>query len=286
MPGLESLRRSLFALAALLAAGAAWLGGTALFGAIPGPAADRGVLERPLPAAPSASPGQRADRTLEAFRAITGRTLVPPPPAPPAPSGPPPFKLLGTRYKAEAPQDSTALVVNSRQELGEYCVGQSVTVDDAKLLAVKGPKARFLWRGQEIELGPDGPAIGTVVSGPGARPAAAPEQASYTIGEDEWTELYANSAALWTQVSIRPNLVNDKPDGVVIAYMDERFPGRRYGLLPGDVIHKVNGSALDSPQALMGLFGTLAKPQALTVDLERGGKRFALSLKVAAKPKP
>ncbi len=58
------------------------------------------------------------------------------------------------------------MVLNSKGDVRSYKVGETVMVDEAKVLAVVGPRARFLWRGREIELGPEGPIQNPVVVTP------------------------------------------------------------------------------------------------------------------------
>ncbi len=88
-----------------------------------------------------------------------------------------------------------------------------------------------------------------------------------------------------TQVHVQVNMVNGQPEGVQILSMDEKFPGRKYGLQPMDVVRSVNGASLNNLQALEGLMGTLKKPQSIAVELERGGKRFTLTIKAEEPPK-
>lgn len=273
---LERLRQALYALGALSAAAAAWRMGGTLFVA-PTPAGDAAALERPFPPAPPPRAAGREDRTLESFRAVTSRRLVPPAPASGAGLGPPPFKLAGVN-------GGKAIVVNSRGDTRGYKVGEMVLVDQARVLAVVAPRARFLWQGREVELGPEGPPASPVVIRPGDR---AGDGTQSTITAAEWGKYYADTAKLWQQFKVDQHLVNGRQEGVRLAWMHADFPGRRFGLKEGDIVRKVNDTVLDNPVKLGELLGQLREPKDLRVEVERGGKPLTLTVKVgeAAVPK-
>ncbi len=278
---IERLRQALFLLGVGLAAAAAWRTGGALFRAraVPGDAA---LLARDFPALKASRADRREDRTLESFKAITSRQLVPPAPAQGRALGPPPFKLLGTTFNAAAPQDSSAMVLNSRGAVKGYKPGQVVDVDQAKLLVVMGPRARFLWQGREVELGPEGPAVNPLVVRKPRLPVSG--ETSFTISAEEWKTYSQDTFRLLQQVRTEPV----DGGGLRIRTMHEDFPGRRFGLQEGDVVNKVNGKALDSLQAMGELVKVLGEPQPLQIEIARAGKPVTLSIQVGepAAPKP
>lgn len=283
MLAVERLRGAILAAAFLFAAGAAWLGGSALFGRPAADPASQAALRREFPPAPPAPSSVRSDRTLESFRAVWERTLVAAPPVEAIPVGPPPFKLLGTVYNAVAPQDSSAMVQDSSGAVRSWKVGETVKVDDAKLLGVLKARARFLWRGREVELGPEGPPVAAVSLPPGK---AAPAQRDFTIAPEEWRELYGNAAAIYNQVRLEVNLVDGRKEGLRIIHMEDGFPGKRFGLQLGDIVHKVNGASVNDPLAAGATLLSLKEPQAVAMEIERGGKRYVLSVNVKEPSQP
>ena len=277
---LERLRQVLYALGALSAAAAAWLMGGTLF-VPPVPVGDPAVLQKLFPPAPQPRAAGREDRTLESFRAVTSRRLVPPAPASGAGLGPPPFELLGTTHVPDAPQTSKAMVQDSRGGVRAYKVGETVAADQARLLAVVQRRARFLWQGREVELGPEGVPADPVVIRAGGDTTAS------TITAGEWGKFYADTAKLWQQFKVDQHLVNGRQEGIRLAWMHADFPGRRFGLKEGDIVRKVNDTVLDNPVKLGELLGQLREPKDLRVEIERGGKPLTLTVKVgeAAAPK-
>lgn len=272
----ERLRQALFLAAVLLALGAAWVAGRNFRSPpVPKEAADR--LQRPFPPPPPSREVRRENRTLESFHALTKRQLVPAAPVAPEFVGPPPFKLMGTSYNAAAPQDSSAIVMDSRNMVRSYHPGQMVEADQAKLLSVVGLKARFLWQGREVELGPDIPKPPVVIPGPIS--PVPPGQTEFTIAPKEWSQYFEHANDYWNMVKVDANIVGGKKDGLRISYMDEKFPGRKYGFREGDIVYKVNGGSLTSPVEMMGLFSSLKDPKPLAVEVERGGRRFTLTIR-------
>ena len=271
---LERLRKALFALAALLALWAAWVAGRNFRPpSLPPEAVAR--LDKAFPAPKTVREVHRSDREIQYFHAMLPpeRHLVPEAPTVEVASGPPPFKLVGTSYNAASPQDSSAMVMNSKGSIRSYRVGQVVEVDEAKLLSVCPPKARFLWQGREVELGPDSPRSPVVIPGP---PTG---QTQFTIPPKEWAHYFEHVADYWNMVKVDANIVGGKKDGLRINFMDEKFPGRKYGLQEGDVVYKVNGGSLTNPMEMFGLFNSMKEPKPVSIEVERGGRRFTLTIR-------
>ena len=275
---IERLRQALFLLSVGLAAAAAWVTGGALFRgrSVPG---DATLVAQEFPALRNAKADRREDRTLEFFKAITSRQLVPPAPAQAMSQGPWPFKLLGTTTNATAPQDSIAMVLNSRGSVKGYKPGQIVDVDQAKLLVVMGPRACFLWQGVEKWLGPDLPAVDPLVIRK-PQQTGRDGETSFTLSAAEWKTYSQDTFKLLQQVRTEPV----EGGGLRIRTMHEDFPGRRFGLQEGDIVHKVNGKALDSLQAMGELVKVLGEPQPLKIEIARTGKPVTLLIQVGEPP--
>jgi S1-C subfamily serine protease len=152
-------------------------------------------------------------------------------------------------------------------------------VDQAKLLIVMGPRACFLWQGVEKWLGPDVPAVDPLI----IRKPGRDGETSFTLSAAEWRSYTQDTFRLLQQVRTEPV----EGGGLRIRSMHEDFPGRRFGLQEGDIVHKVNGKALDSLQVLGDLVKVLVDPQPLQVEIARSGKPVTLSIRVGeAAPKP
>ena len=271
---LERARQACLALAALLALGAAWVAGRN-FQRPMLPKEESARLERvfPAPLAPKAS--DRQDRTMKSFSAITDRRLVPEAPSVPVYSGPPPFKLVAVYYNGKAPQDSSAVVTNSKGDIARYRVGETVKVDEAKLLSVYGLKARFLWQGREVELGTDSPKPAVVIGSPES--AAPPAQKDYAVTPKEWENHLAHIQDYYNMVKLDANIEGGQKNGLKISYMDEKCPARQYGFQQGDVVYSVNGKSLTNLLEAAALVNSFTTPKPLSIDVGRGGKRYAIT---------
>ncbi len=265
MLSLERVRLGLLGLAACLAAGAIWAGVSA---ALPAPPPAHPLATLPAVQAPRLA--RREDRTPESFRALTGRTLVPPPPVTALQAGPPPFKLLAIWSEA-------AVVKGSDGTVGSYRVGEMVKPDGAKVLSAAGNRAVFLWRGAEIVLTLEGVPLAAVSAG------GLPAKTEFTVTPDEWAAVYRDWVA-------NPNVtrglrMEEKGGGVrLLDSMPENFPARKYGLLPGDLVKRVNSSPLNSPLALADLLKSMSTPQGFTLEVDRGGKTFTLTIHTGQTP--
>jgi general secretion pathway protein C len=80
-----------------------------------------------------------------------------------------------------------------------------------------------------------------------------------------------NFSQLLSQARVSPHFKNGKTDGFLIRAI---VPGSLYdkvGLKNGDVIRKVNGSAITGPQQAMAMMQKLQKAVSVDVEIQRGG---------------
>ncbi len=267
MISLERLRLFLFVLAASLGAGAIWAGVTSALSTPP--------EKQPLPGlsavgAPRAA--RRDDRTPESFEALTRRKfpLLPPAPVSAAMAGPPPFKLV-------AIWSVSAVVKGSDGTVGTYKAGDLVKPDGAKVVSVELPRATFLWHGAPVTLTLDGISAS-------APTASVPERTEFVVTPEDWSAAYRDWVA-------NPNVgqrgLRMEKEGVrLLDGMPENFPARKYGLLPGDLVRRVNGSVLNSPLVIADLLKSMSSPQGFTLEVERAGKTFPIKIRLGQPPKP
>ena len=264
MPSLERIRLGTFGLAALLGAGAIWLGVSAALSAKP--------ALRDLPVlTPVQAPGgaRRDDRTPESFKALTGRHLVPDAPAA-ATGGPPPFKLVGFWSGAAVVKDTSEGQTMDKATVAPYLPGEVVKPCGAKVVSVASPRAVFLWHGAEVVLTLEGVL-------PAADASGLPAKTEFTVTPDEWAAAYRD----WGPNGVAGvrGLAVDK-DGVhLLDSMPENFPARRFGLKPGDVVKGVNGKPLTGNLLeLADLMKSMSSPQGFTLDVDRGGRTFSVKI--------
>ena len=76
----------------------------------------------------------------------------------------------------------------------------------------------------------------------------------------------------------------ERPQGVLITEIHESGPAAKAGLKIGDLILKVNGKAIDNPDAFGYRFATVRLGETVRMTIQRQGKMRELSLKAEAAP--
>ncbi len=69
--------------------------------------------------------------------------------------------------------------------------------------------------------------------------------------------------------------------GVVISSVEDDSPAQAAGLKVGDVILKVNGKAVDTPNALRSVIGTTAPGTEVAIEIITGGEHKTLTVRIA-----
>jgi general secretion pathway protein C len=124
----------------------------------------------------------------------------------------------------------------------------------------------------------------TAASPPGGLPAA---DAVRPAGTNRWIVARGAAEAARENVGeqlrtalIQPNLVNGKTDGFVVRRLQPGTLLAQMGLQRGDVIKRVNGMPLDSPEKALQIMQQLREARQLSVDLERGGQPLSYAYEI------
>ena len=94
----------------------------------------------------------------------------------------------------------------------------------------------------------------------------------------------------WLGVGIDPiseevaEKINVK-EGVVINSVFEGDPAHQAGLKVGDIILKIGGAKIDSPNSLIRIIGTITPGQTINLDILRGGEHKVMPVKLESKKK-
>lgn len=186
---------------------------------------------------------------------------VPAPVAAPVPSIPPAdaaqlklYGLLASGAVIGYPNGGQRLVPVGREAL-----------PGLTLVRVEQTHAVFQSAAGEVRLGFDG--VAQASAAPGAA-AAAPVPAG-EAGQREETLRY--------RLGLAPRMANGRVTGYTVRPNVEMPALARAGIQPGDVITGVNGSQLNEEQ-LQELAWTIANSTETRFEIERGGRRFQLTL--------
>ncbi len=90
----------------------------------------------------------------------------------------------------------------------------------------------------------------------------------------------ADLRALGSQIRLRPHLVGGEPDGFEILYVQDDGVFDALGVHPGDVIRRVNGEQVDTPNKALELFDRLRSTPRVTIDIERRGRPVTLDYRI------
>ena len=74
-------------------------------------------------------------------------------------------------------------------------------------------------------------------------------------------------------------------DGVIVNSVFEGDPAHLAGLKVGDIILKIGGVKVDSPNSLIRIIGTISPGQTINLDILREGKRNLIPVKLESKQK-
>jgi len=95
----------------------------------------------------------------------------------------------------------------------------------------------------------------------------------------------------WLGVGIDPiseeiaDKIKTKQGGVIVNSVFEGDPAFRAGLKVGDIILKIGGASIDSPNTLIRIIGTISPGQTINLDIIRDGKHKVVPVKLDSKKK-
>lgn len=104
---------------------------------------------------------------------------------------------------------------------------------------------------------------------------------SYQIDQTEFNRALGNVAKLMTEARAVPyNDANGKLLGFQIVYLKENSLFEKIGIEKMDVLSRINGYELDSPEKALQLFSKLRFADQFTIDIKRGDRSVTLDYSV------
>jgi len=123
------------------------------------------------------------------------------------------------------------------------------------------------------------PAASTTAAGGGAQVQALGGN-RFAIARAEVEKARANIGELLKQARMEPNIVNGETSGFVVKMIQPGSILAQLGMQLGDVVTRVNGIELNSPEKALQIFQQLREARRLNVDLTRGGQPLSLQYEV------
>jgi general secretion pathway protein C len=198
-------------------------------------------------------------------------------------------RLRGTVYREAG--NSLAIIEDTKTRKQDlYHVGDFI-LGEAKLIKVSRNKV-FLERNGKQEVlevyeGPESktgkgavgkrPQKGSIPTGAGIKRLSANR---YRIPQEELRDAFENMNHLLTQVRMVPNFKDGQPDGFKLLSIKGGSLIHRSGFRDGDIIKRVNGIEIDSPEKAFEVYEQVRNEPTITVEIMRGGKRRTFTYEV------
>lgn len=201
--------------------------------------------------------------------------------------------LRGT-IVAEPSAWSMALITDkNKSETGAYRIGD-LLMDEAKVVAILSDKVVLTRSGQTeyLELQDQGAA--KVASGPKMPPPPAgvpPNEPSgegirkvnddkYVIARSEIDATLNNLNNIAMQARIVPSFKNGESDGFKLFAIRPGSLYSKIGIQNGDIIHKINGFPINSPDKALEVYQKLKSARSIDVELTRRGQTKSLNYEI------
>ena len=111
---------------------------------------------------------------------------------------------------------------------------------------------------------------------PGGPPRSRPERA-ITLDRSMVTESLGNISEIMSQIRIRPHYKDGKADGLMLSHVKPNTIFTKMRLRNGDVVQKINGKPIGSPDDIMGFYEELKSGSSVSVEITRRGRNKTLT---------
>ncbi len=256
--------------------------------------------------APAEEPAPRASNTSTTRKAtknpFTGESMLPPEPIPentqeasaktPMPDNPDeytentdcpksslPGTLIGT-VVSDNPGSSFALVLDSNNKAKMFEIGHEfspsatvVAVVRHKLFINNNGRVECLFHGEAPEKKKNLKDVGKEAAEDGIRKISETE---FIVSESEVARAMENLNVLATQARIVPSFQNGKSNGFRIYSIKPGSLYQKIGIKNGDILQRVNGLEIDSPEKALEVYSKLRSEKSITIDVLRRGQKTSL----------
>ncbi len=193
------------------------------------------------------------------------------------------YKLVGTVVSSIERYSLAILIDNSTNTTGVYSVGDQL--QDAVITSIER-KRMYYKRGRRIEYldleevnkenvpkFKPAPAAVAPPSEEGVRKIA---ENKYVVSQSELEKTLTNLNDVAMQARIVPNFEGGKANGFKIFNIKANSIYEKIGLKNGDVIQKINGFEINSPDKAFEVYQKLKDAKAINVEINRGGSNMTL----------
>lgn len=178
--------------------------------------------------------------------------------------------LLGTVTGDE--QNAFAVIEETdKRKQGLYKVGDSVQNATVKVILREKVVLRVGTKDEILTMEESANSRRERNRGP-LRPAeAAAGGTTITLNRKEIQESLKDINKLMSQIRIRPHFKDGQSDGLSVSRLKRGSVFSRLGLRNGDVVQKINGNPINSPDDVLGLYEKLKSGSHVSVEISRRG---------------
>lgn len=204
-----------------------------------------------------------------------------------------PANLLAT-FVSTAPETSVAVLsgTGADETAFAYSIGDRV-LENAELLAISANEVflRHNGRCEKLAMTDAKPRTKVATRRP---PTNSRKKDKNSLGagvkktgDDEWTipkseidNVLSNLNKVATQARIVPSFHNGKANGFKLFSIRPNSLYSKIGIQNGDIVQKINGYEINSPDKALEIYSKLKDASGITVDLVRRGKKKSLSYSI------
>jgi general secretion pathway protein C len=194
------------------------------------------------------------------------------------------YRLVGTVVSSIEKYSLAVLVDNSTNTTGVYSIGDQI--QDAVITSIER-KRMYYKRGKRIEYLDLEETAKDRISSFNPAPAAPPPPSSdegvkkiaenkYVVSQSELEKTLTNLNDVAMQARIVPNFEDGKANGFKIFNIKANSIYEKIGLKNGDVIQKINGFEINSPDKAFEVYQKLKDARAINIEIKRGGSNMTL----------
>jgi general secretion pathway protein C len=189
-------------------------------------------------------------------------------------------------------KDTRAIILKNNKDV--LVLKQGLPLEGYTLNGIDGERASLSYNGTDFTIELQDSGIASVPSTPAvsapparvppARPPAAPPVTegteNITLNRNELTGQLKDINKVISTLLASPTYLDKELVGYRIVRMQNESPVRQLGILPGDVINRINGEELTNPQILFNMLQQAADISAISVDITRDGVKKTLFVEI------
>ncbi len=196
-----------------------------------------------------------------------------------------PAVVRATLVADDAPEWSVAVIVdNATREAGVYSIneGSNAITDDAAVVDVRTCQV-VIRRRDHFELCScevEGTSTPALVARPPMEElgdtagVTKVSETQYTVARAEVDGALSNLSQVATQARIVPSFKDGKPNGFKMFSIKPGSIYSKIGLQNGDVIQKINGYEINSPDKALEIYQKLKEASSVSIELQRRGQNM------------